>query len=135
MAKRQYDFWVYIMASRSRTLYTGMTNGLTHRVETHRSLVPGSFTARYGIFRLVYFEQHQYVLNAIAREKQLKKWTRAQKIALIEETNSTWENLFLQFGQTIVPTLNEQQIPFGNDNQRNNSGEHAAHVDDKLYGS
>ena len=123
MTKREYNFWVYIMASRSRTLYIGMTNGLCHRAETHRGLVPGSFTARYGISRLVYFEHHRYVLNAIAREKQLKKWTRAQKIALIGDVNPTWEDLFLQFGQAIIPTLNGQQIPFGNDNQKskNNS--------------
>ena len=135
MARREYDFWVYILASRSRTLYIGMTNGLMHRTETHRSFVPGSFTARYGIFRLVYFEHHQYVLNAIAREKQLKKWTRAQKIALIEELNPTWQDLFLEFGQKIVPRLSGQQIPFGNDNQRSKSGEHAARAAEKLNGS
>jgi putative endonuclease len=93
MPKRDYNFWVYILSNRSHVLYIGMTNGLSFRVMQHRQLTPGSFTARYKITRLVYFERYQYVNNAIAREKELKHWTRAQKIALIESANPTWEEL------------------------------------------
>ena len=88
-----YQFWVYILSSRSRTLYIGLTNGLRKRVIEHRQQPPGTFTARYKITRLVYCEQFQYIDNAIAREKELKHWTRAQKITLIEHANPTWEDL------------------------------------------
>jgi putative endonuclease len=93
MRQEEYQFWVYILSSRSRTLYIGMTNSLRKRIMEHRKQTPGTFTARYPITRLVYCEQFQYVNNAIAREKELKKWTRAQKIALIEAANPTWEEL------------------------------------------
>jgi putative endonuclease len=93
MRQEDYQFWVYILASRSRTLYIGLTNSLRRRIQEHREQPQGSFTARYNISRLVYCEQFQYVDNAIAREKELKKWTRAQKIALIEAANPTWEEL------------------------------------------
>jgi putative endonuclease len=93
-AYREYHFWVYILSSRSRNLYVGVTNSLIARVSTHRELTPGTHTARYAIHRLVYFEQFRYVHSAIAREKELKKWTRAQKIELIERENPTWEDLF-----------------------------------------
>jgi putative endonuclease len=93
MRQEDYQFWVYILSSRSRTLYVGMTNSLRKRVMEHRKQAPGSFTARYNVTRLVYCEQFQYVNNAIAREKEFKKWTRAQKIALIEAANPTWEDL------------------------------------------
>jgi putative endonuclease len=91
--KRDYEFFVYILSNRSHILYIGMTNNLRARVSQHRTQTPNSFTARYKITRLVYFERFQYVNNAIAREKELKHWTRAQKIALIESTNPTWEEL------------------------------------------
>ena len=93
MRQEDYQFWVYILASKSRTLYIGMTNALRTRVMNHRKQISGSFTARYKITRLVYYEEFQYVNNAIAREKELKKWTRAQKIALIEAANPTWDDL------------------------------------------
>jgi putative endonuclease len=88
-----YEFYVYILASRSRTLYIGVTRHLRTRILQHRAQKPGSFTARYKIDRLVYFERFQYISNAIAREKELKDWNRARKIALIETTNPTWEDL------------------------------------------
>jgi putative endonuclease len=93
MPKREYNFWVYILSNRSHVLYIGVTNNLGKRVTQHRKQTPGSFTTRYKITRLVYFERYQYINNAIAREKELKRWTRAQKIALIESANSTWEEL------------------------------------------
>ena len=93
MNQEDYQFWVYILANRSRNLYIGITNSLRKRVMQHRNQPPGTYTARYNITRLVYCEEFQYVGNAIAREKDLKKWTRAQKIALIEAVNPTWEDL------------------------------------------
>jgi putative endonuclease len=86
-------YYVYIMASRSRNLYTGMTNALERRVYEHkRGLIPG-FTRKYHIGRLVYYEAFQDVRAAIAREKQIKAWTRAKRIALIESQNPTWHDL------------------------------------------
>jgi putative endonuclease len=85
-------YYVYIMASRSRVLYTGVTNDLARRVHEHRcSLIPG-FTSIHRITRLVHFEEFTDVRDAIAREKQVKGWVRARKIRLIEEHNPTWED-------------------------------------------
>jgi putative endonuclease len=92
-AKREYQFWVYILGSRSRNLYVGLTNDLRRRVGEHRAHVPGSHTGEYNIDRLVYFERFQYVRSAIAREKELKDWNRAMKVELIEKVNPTWEDL------------------------------------------
>ncbi len=130
--KREYNFWVYILSSRSRNLYVGMTNDLRGRTSTHREGVPGSHTERYAIHRLVYFEYYRYVRSAIAREKELKKWTRAQKIELIERQNPTWDDLFPGlFERPETPqwdgvlktesVAREQQIPSGNDSQKSNS--------------
>lgn len=93
MPKREYEFWVYILSSRSHNLYVGMTNNLFGRALRHREQTPGTHTASYRIHRLVYFDYFQYVNDAIRREKQLKKWTREQKIELIEKMNPTWEDL------------------------------------------
>ena len=93
MPRRECQFWDYILSNRSHILYIGVTNNLRKRIHQHRKQKPGSFTARYKITRLVYFESYQYINNAIAREKELKRWTRGQKIALIESTNPTWEEL------------------------------------------
>jgi putative endonuclease len=93
MPRREYQFWVYILSNRSHILYIGVTNSLRRRVLEHRKQTPGTFTTRYKITRLVYFESYQYINNAIAREKELKHWTRVQKIALIESTNPTLEEL------------------------------------------
>ena len=86
-------YYVYIMASRSRVLYTGVTNDLARRVDEHkRSLTPG-FTSRYHITRLVYFEEFGDIRDAIARERQLKGWVRSRKTRLIERNNPSWEDL------------------------------------------
>ena len=85
--------YVYIMASRSRTLYTGVTTDLEGRVAEHqRHLTPG-FTSRYRVERLVYFETWGRVRDAINREKEIKGWRRSKKIALIESMNATWADL------------------------------------------
>ncbi len=93
MVKPEYHFYVYILASRSRQLYIGMTNGIAARVQKHREARPGTYTAQYKTHRLVYYEETQYVLNAIARETELKGWNRAKKVALIEKHSPTWEDL------------------------------------------
>jgi len=93
MPQDEYNFYIYILSSRSRQTYIGVTNSLRTRVAKHRERVPGSYTARYNITRLVYFERFQYVNNAIARETELKDWNRARKIELIESMNPTWEDL------------------------------------------
>ena len=86
-------YWVYIMASRSRVLYTGVTNDLGRRVNEHKLGIVASFTQRYRVTRLVYFEEHADIRDAIAREKQIKAWGRARRIRLIEERNPTWDDL------------------------------------------
>ena len=87
--------FVYIMASgRNGTLYTGVTTHLTRRAYQHREgLVPG-FTARYDVKRLVWYERHTDVVEAIRREKAIKRWRRAWKLALIEELNPNWLDLY-----------------------------------------
>jgi putative endonuclease len=92
--QEDHQYFVYILASLSKTLYIGVTSGLFARVEQHRNGVFDGFTKRYRIHRLVYFERFQYVNNAIAREKQLKGWVRARKVALIEEQNPTWADIY-----------------------------------------
>jgi len=90
---RAMPYYVYILSSRSRNLYVGVTNNITRRVAEHRQeLVPG-FTKRYRIHRLVHVEPFRNILAAIAREKQIKGWLRAKKIALIEEQNPGWDDL------------------------------------------
>jgi putative endonuclease len=93
MQQREYHFYVYILASRSRTLYIGFTNNIRLRISQHRNKNPGTHTAKYNIGRLVHYERFTYVLNAIAREKELKGWNRSKKAALIEQSNPTWEDL------------------------------------------
>ena len=89
-------YCVYILANRSRDLYTGMGNNLERRMIEHREeLVPG-FTSRYRIFRLVHFELFGDVRDAIAREKEIKGWRREKKIRLIERDNPTWADLAQQ---------------------------------------
>jgi putative endonuclease len=87
------SYFTYIMASRSRTLYVGVTGNLQKRVFEHKWKEHDGFTARYNCDRLVWFERHQDVQRAIAREKELKGWRRAKKIALIESANAAWVDL------------------------------------------
>ena len=86
-------YYVYIMTNRSRTLYTGVTNDLERRVYEHKQKVVPGFTVKYRITRLVYFEVTQDIHAAIAREKQIKGWLRAKKMALIESANPEWKDL------------------------------------------
>jgi putative endonuclease len=87
-------------------LYTGVTRYIYNRTLDHKEGMVEGFTRRYNINRLVYFETFQYVNNAIAREKQIKAWTRAKRIALIKSTNPTWLDLAEGWGKKA-----EMQIP------------------------
>ncbi len=88
-------YYVYIMTNKNNTvLYTGVTNDLPRRVWEHKHKVdPRSFAARYNICKLVYYEWFEDINAAIAREKQIKGWLRAKKIALIESKNPEWKDL------------------------------------------
>jgi putative endonuclease len=86
-------YYVYIMASRTKTLYTGITNNLERRVDEHRSGVYGGFTSKYRIGRLVYYEAMTNAWEALQREKQIKSWRRSKKIEMIESTNPEWDDL------------------------------------------
>jgi putative endonuclease len=89
------SFYVYILASRvGGTLYIGLTNDLIRRIAEHKSKPIESFTEKYGVARLVYFETFDDPANAIKREKRLKKWNRTWKIRLIEERNPNWDDLY-----------------------------------------
>ena len=87
------QYYVYIMASRSRVLYVGMTNDLQRRVEQHKQKLVEGFTQRYNVTRLVYYEATNDVHAAIAREKQIKGWRRSKKTELIESINPPWNDL------------------------------------------
>ncbi|MGJ4888306.1 GIY-YIG nuclease family protein [Bradyrhizobium sp. HKCCYLR20261] len=88
-------YWVYILASKpGGTLYVGVTNDLVRRVYEHRAGLAESFTKRYGIKRLVYFEAHEMIAGALQREKNIKHWSREWKIGLIAKDNPDWRDLY-----------------------------------------
>jgi putative endonuclease len=91
MSARSY--YVYIMANDYGTLYTGITNDLQRRVWEHKQKQIPGFTKRYNLTRLVHYEETDDVSAAIAREKQIKGWIRAKKVALIESSNRNWVDL------------------------------------------
>ena len=86
-------YYVYILASKARVLYVGVTGNLLRRLHEHRAAQRPGFTSRYRVTRLVYFETTSDVHAAIAREKQLKGWSRRRKVELIERTNAGWLDL------------------------------------------
>jgi putative endonuclease len=96
-------FAVYIMASLSRRIYTGVTNNLFRRVMQHKSGEFEGFTQRYRTNRLVYYETFQYINNAIHREKQIKGLNRAKRVALIVRDNPTWDDLAEDWGKPLKP--------------------------------
>src|SRR5258708_24013933 len=104
--REEKRYYVDIMASRSLTFYTGVTGDIHHRALQHRAGEIAGFTKKYHIDRLVYYETFKYVNNAIAREKQIKAWTRAKRIALIKAMNPAWQDLAEGWGE---PT--KMQIP------------------------
>ena len=88
-------FYVYMLASRRNgALYTGVTNNVGKRVWKHKSDLIEGFTKKYGVHILVWYETHEDINTAIAREKQIKGWNRAWKIRLIEMENSGWNDLY-----------------------------------------
>ena len=92
MSRHQY--WVYVLTNVSRNvMYVGVTNDLERRVAEHREAKAEGFTRKYKVNTLVYAEDYQYIEDAIAREKQLKGWSRSKKNALVETVNPTWADL------------------------------------------
>jgi putative endonuclease len=96
MLKRVYhNYWVYIITNKPHgTLYIGVTGGIDDRMERHQKGEGCAFASKYKLTRLVYFEEFQYVEDAIKREKQLKNWRREWKINLIESVNPHWKDLW-----------------------------------------
>jgi putative endonuclease len=93
-------YFVYLLASgRNGTLYIGVTKDLVRRVSEHKSKNVRGFTSRYAVGRLVWFETYDDPINAISREKEIKKWRRAWKLRLIEQSNSQWVDLYDQISQ------------------------------------
>ncbi|HZQ12209.1 MAG TPA: GIY-YIG nuclease family protein [Pseudolabrys sp.] len=93
-------YYVHLLASdRNGTLPLGVTNDIVRRVYEHKSKLVRGFTQRYGVGRLVWFDAYDDPTNAIAREKEIKKWRRAWKLRLIEESNPQWRDLYEQVVQ------------------------------------
>jgi putative endonuclease len=100
---------VYILTNRGRTLYVGVTTNLEQRLQEHKSgVVESSFTHRYRLDRLVYYEQFQSILSAIAREKKIKSSLRIKKIALIVSVNPDWRDLSKEWGKPIIAPATSQ---------------------------
>jgi len=97
----RYKFWVYIIVSRTGTLYIGVTGYLTRRIHQHKIESIEGFTQKYKVHRLVYYETYDHVLTAISREKQLKGWRRQKKVALVEKANPRWQDLAEQWSREM----------------------------------
>ena len=97
--KSDYTFYIYILTNAKKTvLYIGMTNSLTRRLDEHYLKEnPDSFSAKYNCHHLIYYEIYQYVYDAMARETQLKKWSRKKKEALINSKNPGWRSMNSNF--------------------------------------
>jgi len=96
-----YEFWVYILTSRTGTLYVGVTGYLGTRIMQHKIDSIEGFTKKYKVHRLVYYESYEHVMTAIRREKQLKGWRRDKKISLIEKVNPRWMDLAENWGREM----------------------------------
>jgi putative endonuclease len=96
-----YQFWVYILTSRTGTLYVGVTGYLGTRIIQHKIDSIEGFTKKYKVHRLVYYESYEYVQTAIRREKQLKGWRQEKKIALIVKMNPRWRDLAENLGREM----------------------------------
>ena len=88
-----HQYYVYILASRSKRLYVGMTSDLERRVSEHKTKIIPGFTSQYNIDRLVWYESTTSAIDAAERERQLKRWRREKKVWLIEMDNADWEDL------------------------------------------
>ena len=90
----KFRYYVYILTNKSNNvLYIGITDDIKRRLYEHKNKLNEGFTNKYNVHKLVYLEDTNNVLDAIAREKQLKRWSRAKKIALIESVNKEWKDL------------------------------------------
>jgi putative endonuclease len=88
-------YYIYILASRpGGTLYIGITNNLIKRIYEHKNNLVKGFSSKYGVHKLIYFEEYSDPQQAITREKQLKKWNRSWKSSLIRKVNPTWKDLY-----------------------------------------
>ena len=94
---KSYNFYIYIIASSSKTLYIGLTKSIQRRVFEHKEKLIEGFTKKYSCQFLVYYEHYDHIEDAINREKQLKKWNRNKKIRLIEKDNPNWDDLSNEF--------------------------------------
>ena len=104
---RQHLYYVYILASRRNgTLYVGVSNDVMRRTWEHKHDLIEGFTKKYGVHNLVWYEFHENVNVAIAREKRLKRWNRAWKIKLIEKDNSGWNDIYDRLmGEIALPEV------------------------------
>jgi putative endonuclease len=96
-----YQFWVYILTSRTGTLYIGITGYFDRRIQQHKMDCIKGFTKKYKVHRLVYYETYDHVETAIRREKQLKGWRRQKKISLIEKMNPRWQDMAENWGREM----------------------------------
>jgi putative endonuclease len=99
---QKHIYYTYIVSSASRTIYVGVTNNLERRVQEHKNGTFRGFTAKYHCHRLVWFERYSWIGQAIAREKELKGWRRAKKVALIQQENPAWSDLSEEWGTKII---------------------------------
>jgi putative endonuclease len=91
---RDYNFWIYTVTNRNHSvLYIGVTNSLSRRIWEHRESTGANFPTRYQCKKLIYYEHYRDIRDALARESQLKKWSRAKKVALINRLNPSWLDL------------------------------------------
>src|SRR5215469_776295 len=110
--RSEWRFWVYIVSSVSGTLYAGVTNDIDRRVKEHKKGLIEGFSKKHRCTRLVYYERFDDVHKALSREKQLKRWRREKKIALIESTNPRWLDLNENWGKrTIFPGESVERKP------------------------
>jgi len=94
-------YYVYILSSKNKVLYSGMTNELSRRIYEHKNGLIDGFTKKYNVHNLVYFEIQKDLESAIKREKQLKNWHRQWKINLIESKNNEWKDLYSEISDPI----------------------------------
>ena len=97
MGKKEYNFYIYILASASGTLYVGVTNSLLRRLSEHKEMMGSSFTKKYSCNKLVYYEHYTDIRSALEREKEIKKWRREKKQNLIKILNPHWQDLSKDF--------------------------------------
>jgi len=90
------NYFVYILSSKNKVLYVGMTGNLSRRIFEHKQRLIDGFAKKYNVDSLVYYETHPSLSSAVKREKQLKNWHRQWKINLIESANEEWKDLYLE---------------------------------------